>query len=325
MDPRARIEALLQAETNGYTPASVFQRALASQLRRIDRVQQLVLLRTGLGHAQSLCALLDGAGLPDVVGTLAGEDTILIITPDTRRARGLVKRLEEMLEHMKSPVVLAYAGGIHASAAIPWLADTLGVEVVTVTLDVGQGHELAELRARALACGAVRAHAVDARDGFARDVLVPSLFTSEPADAPRPSISRLPWPLIARTLTEIARIEGAGAVAHGSTDPAFDACIHAVDSSLSMIAPAREWTMNDANLIEHARARRLPLPGPATPGCRIDQNMWGRWIAWEGDDEPTSVRAPHARGRVHEPALVDIHFERGMPTAVKGVRCRRPS
>ena len=90
-------QAPLSAESNGgQTPTAVFQRALGSQLRRIDRVQQLVLLRTGLGHAQSLCALLDGAGLPDVVGTLAGEDTILIITPDPRRARTLVKRLEEM-------------------------------------------------------------------------------------------------------------------------------------------------------------------------------------------------------------------------------------
>jgi transcriptional regulator of arginine metabolism len=86
-----------QTDTNGgQTPTAVFQRALGSQLRRIDRVQQLILLRTGLGHAQSLCALLDGAGLPDVVGTLAGEDTILVITPDVRRARTLVKRLEEM-------------------------------------------------------------------------------------------------------------------------------------------------------------------------------------------------------------------------------------
>jgi transcriptional regulator of arginine metabolism len=83
-------------EPNGHTAKSVLQRALASQLRRIDRVQQLVLLKTGLGHAQSLCAALDGAGLPDVVGTLAGEDTILIVAPDARRARTLVKRLEEM-------------------------------------------------------------------------------------------------------------------------------------------------------------------------------------------------------------------------------------
>ena len=84
------------AETNGHTAKAMLQRALTSQLLRIDRVQQLVLLRTGLGHAQSLCAALDGAELPDVVGTLAGEDTILVITPDARRARALVKRLEEM-------------------------------------------------------------------------------------------------------------------------------------------------------------------------------------------------------------------------------------
>jgi transcriptional regulator of arginine metabolism len=85
-----------RVEVNGHNAKAIFQRALASQLRRIDRVQQLVLLKTGLGHAQSLCAALDGAELPDVVGTLAGEDTILIVTPDARRARTLVKRLEEM-------------------------------------------------------------------------------------------------------------------------------------------------------------------------------------------------------------------------------------
>ena len=75
---------------------ALLQRSLASQLLRVDRVQQLVLLRTGLGHAGSLCALLDSARLPEVIGTLAGEDTILVITSDTRRARALVKRLEDM-------------------------------------------------------------------------------------------------------------------------------------------------------------------------------------------------------------------------------------
>jgi len=75
---------------------ALLQRSLATQLLRVDRVQQLVLLRTGLGHAGSLCALLDSARLPEVVGTLAGEDTILVISADVRRARALVKRLEEM-------------------------------------------------------------------------------------------------------------------------------------------------------------------------------------------------------------------------------------
>jgi transcriptional regulator of arginine metabolism len=75
---------------------ALLQRSLPAQLLRVDRVQQLVLLRTGLGHAGSLCALLDSVRLPEVVGTIAGEDTILVITPDARRARALVKRLEEM-------------------------------------------------------------------------------------------------------------------------------------------------------------------------------------------------------------------------------------
>jgi transcriptional regulator of arginine metabolism len=82
---------------SGQSARAALQRALADQMLRLDRVQQLVLLRTRLGHAQSVCAALDGARLPDIVGTRAGEDTILIIAPDVRRARAVVKRLEEMV------------------------------------------------------------------------------------------------------------------------------------------------------------------------------------------------------------------------------------
>ena len=84
----------LEAGHNGHTAASMLNRELMAHLTRLDRVQQLVLLRTGPGQAQSLCVALDAARLPEVVGTLAGEDTILAITPDARSARALVKRLE---------------------------------------------------------------------------------------------------------------------------------------------------------------------------------------------------------------------------------------
>ena len=215
---------------------------------------------------------------------------------------------------MKSPVVLAFAGGIHASAAIPWLADTLGVEVVTVTLDVGQGNELAELRARALDCGAARAHVVDARDDFARDVLFPSLTTT--VDHGARAISALAWPLIARKLVEIARIEKAGAVAHGSMDPAFDDAIRAIDPSMTILAPAREWAMGDADLESYARARRLPVP---TQDCQIDQNLWGRIVVWTGEDTPSALRSGASSRRVNEPATLDLHFEHGAPTSVNGV------
>ena len=72
----------------------MLQRALSEYLTRVDRVQQLVLLRTGPGQAQLLGVAIDGARLPEVVGTLAGDDTILVITRDARRAKALVKRFE---------------------------------------------------------------------------------------------------------------------------------------------------------------------------------------------------------------------------------------
>ena len=83
-------------QPNGDAARSMLHRVAAEYLVRVDRVQQLVLLRTGPGQAQLLGAALDAAQLPEVVGTLAGDDTILVIAPDTRRARALVKRMEEI-------------------------------------------------------------------------------------------------------------------------------------------------------------------------------------------------------------------------------------
>lgn len=82
-------------QPNGHSAASLLHRAVGEYLARIDRVEQLVLLRTGPGQAQLLGVAIDSARLPEVVGTLAGDDTILVIAPDVRRARSLVKRLEE--------------------------------------------------------------------------------------------------------------------------------------------------------------------------------------------------------------------------------------
>src|SRR3982075_3904394 len=81
-----------RAAPDGKAAESLLQRAVAEYLLRVDRVQQLVLLRTGLGRAQALCVTIDDARLPEVVGTVAGEDTVLVIAPDTRRAKALVKR-----------------------------------------------------------------------------------------------------------------------------------------------------------------------------------------------------------------------------------------
>jgi argininosuccinate synthase len=216
------------------------------------------------------------------------------------------------MSEARQRVVLAYAGGLTTSAAIPWLSETHRLDVVTVTLDIGQGGDLAALRARALACGAVRAHAVDARDDFARDVLLPSLY--QPGDGGAPTaLAALPRPFIARKLVEIAGIEGARVVAHGASDAALDAEIHALDPTLRVLAPARAWQMSASDLITYVRARALPVPVWRN-GYRIDQHLWGRTFTWDGDREP-----PRLTRQLAEAALVDIHFEQGMPTAINGV------
>jgi transcriptional regulator of arginine metabolism len=80
------------APANGHGP--LLHRAVAEYLTKMEQVQQLVVLRTGPGQAQLLGVALDGARLPELVGTIAGDDTILAITRDARRARALIKRLE---------------------------------------------------------------------------------------------------------------------------------------------------------------------------------------------------------------------------------------
>jgi transcriptional regulator of arginine metabolism len=84
------------ADSNGGATKSLLNRALTDYLTRVDQVQQLVIIRTGPGQAQLLGVALDGARLPEVVGTVAGDDTILAVAPDARRARALVKRLEKL-------------------------------------------------------------------------------------------------------------------------------------------------------------------------------------------------------------------------------------
>ncbi len=83
-------------------PTSVLQRAVLEYQPRITRVQQLVVLNTGIGQAQALCVALDNAQLPEVVGTVAGEDTILVVTFDAKRARALVRRLESFADQRKA-------------------------------------------------------------------------------------------------------------------------------------------------------------------------------------------------------------------------------
>ena len=196
---------------------------------------------------------------------------------------------------MKERVLLAYSGAVASSAAAAWLAERRGAEVVTVTLDVGQTDDLDEVRARALTCGAVRAHVIDARDVFARDYVIPALRGDAVC-----SLATLAHPLIARTLVDVAAIEAVDAVAHASSGSTIDVEVAAADQALQVVTPAREWAMGDVDLTEYVRARRLPSGPPREPHLLIRPSI-----------DP--ARAADAE------AMLAVAFESGIPVSVNGV------
>ena len=201
-------------------------------------------------------------------------------------------------------IVLAYSGGLETSIAIPWLAGRRAAEIIAVTLDLGQGKEvLEEIRDRALATGALRAHVVDVRDGFARDYIVRALKAGILGEL-SPVAAALAHPLIAQTVVEIAHIEQATIAAHG--DPAgkaspLDRTVRAIDPTMTVLAPAAEWGLTPAEQLDYARQRHVMLP--------VEYSGLG--------DRASAPRATSAKSG--EPAAVDIAFERGGPVGVNGV------
>jgi argininosuccinate synthase len=196
---------------------------------------------------------------------------------------------------MNGRITLAYSGSLASSAAVAWLLERHAAEVVTVTLDVGQTDDLDGVRSRALACGAIRAHVVDAREVFVREWVVPAMRE------PYGPVERLPDPLIARTLLEVASMEEADAVAHADSGTTLDALLAAAAPGRRIVAPAREWGMDADALAAYTRARGVP-------------------IGAVGRHRHLLLRDAIAPGRV---AVVDAQLEialsKGVPTSINGV------
>ena len=126
---------------------------------------------------------------------------------------------------MSDRIVLAYSGGLDTSVCIGWLSEQTGQEVVAVAVDVGQGGEdLEVIRQRALACGAVEAVVVDARDEFAEDFCLPALRANALYMDRYPLVSALSRPLIVRHLAEAARTYGASVVSTAAPARATTRC-----------------------------------------------------------------------------------------------------
>jgi len=225
---------------------------------------------------------------------------------------------------MNDRIVLAFSGGPASTAAIPWLLERHGVEVVAVTLDLGQGRELDGIRERALAAGAVRCHVLDTVEAFARNIVWAAARAGADAALP-PSV--LAAPIVAQSLAQMARIEGAGAVAHGACGPAGARIARGVatlDPTLDVLsAPSRAHVdLDDLAADPCARGLVMPVEGP----LRVATSIAGRSItgpaladAWQ--DVPAEAASLTRAPRVcpDEPALLEIAFDQGLPVGVNGV------
>lgn len=238
--------------------------------------------------------------------------------------------LTERKATMAERVVLAYSGGLDTSVAIGWIAEATGAEVIAAAIDVGQGGEdLEAIRKRALACGAVEAEVVDARDEFATDYCMPALRADALYMGRYPLVSALSRPLIARHLVAAARKHRANVVAHGCTGKGndqvrFEVGVGSLAPDLRCIAPVRDYAMTRDLAIEFADRRGLPIDVTKRSPYSIDQNLWGRAIETGFLEDIWNSPIEDVYSYTQDPAIarpadeVVIAFERGAPVRIDG-------
>ena len=229
-------------------------------------------------------------------------------------------------------VVLAYSGGLDTSVAVAWLREQFNVEVVTLTVDLGGGSLRPGVERRAMSAGASRAYVVDARERFITDFVWPHLQANAIYQGAYPLATALARPLIAQLLVEVAKREGADAVAHGCTGKGndqvrFDVATHALDPGLEVIAPMRVGMgLTRDQEIDYAAERGIEIPVTKASPYSIDVNLWGRscetgvledpWVTPPADAYEWTVAPADAP----TPVEVLIAFEGGIPVALDGER-----
>lgn len=228
-------------------------------------------------------------------------------------------------------VVLAYSGGVDTSVCIPYLKQEWGVEeVIALAADLGQGDELEPIRQKALNSGASISLVADAKLEFIQNYAFPALQANALYENRYPLSTALARPLIAKLLVEAAEKYGADAVAHGCTGKGndqvrFDVAIAALNPTLKVLAPAREWGMSREETIAYGERCGIPSPVKKSSPYSVDLNLLGRSVeAGPLEDpyyEPTEevfALTKRIEDTPNEPEYLEIGFEKGIPVAVNG-------
>lgn len=228
-------------------------------------------------------------------------------------------------------VVLAYSGGLDTSVIIPWLKENYGCEVIAMAADVGQKEELEHLEGKALQTGASKLYIKDVVAEFVTDYIYPTLKAGAIYEGKYLLGTSMARPLIAKCLVDVARAEGADAVAHGCTGKGndqvrFELTVKVLAPDLAIIAPWREWKIRSREgAIDYANKHGISIPVTKEKPYSMDRNLWH--ISYEGgiledpNYEPDSdmfrltVDPEKAPDR---PTYVEIDFVQGVPTKING-------
>ena len=235
-------------------------------------------------------------------------------------------------------IVLAYSGGLDTSIIIPWLKENYNnPEIIAVAGDVGQNDELEGLEEKALKTGASKLYVADLVDEMVDDVIIPSMKMGASYEQYLLGTA-FARPIIAKKLVEIAKAEGADAIAHGCTGKGndqvrFELTIKRFAPDMTIIAPWREWDIKGRDEeIDYAEAHNVPLKISRETNYSKDKNLWH--LSHEGLDleDPANEPQYDKPGFLEmgvSPAMapdqatyVTLDFEKGVPVAIDGEKMK---
>ncbi len=227
-------------------------------------------------------------------------------------------------------VILAYSGGLDTSVAIKWLRDR-GYEVVAYMADVGQEKTPTAAIHRAKVAGASKVVVKDLKKKFVTDYIWPALKAGAVYEGRYTLATALSRPLIAAEQVAVAHAERATAIAHGCTGKGndqvrFEVTAQALDSSLEILAPVREWEFRSRDEeIDYAHKHGIPIDSTKKSSYSIDKNIWGvsveSGVLENPNTEPPLDSFQWTRGaekRNLKERVVEIGFEKGVPVSLDG-------
>jgi argininosuccinate synthase len=230
-------------------------------------------------------------------------------------------------------VILAYSGGLDTSVILKWLQEEKNLEVITYTADLGQGDISDDLEEKAKNLGATKVIVEDLTEEFISDYVFPMFRCNTIFEGEYLLGTAIARPLIAKKLVEIGKQEGTNIICHGATGKGndqirFEIGAHALNPSIEVIAPWRDWDMvSRTDLMNYCKNYQIPMPASKAeePPFSMDENLLH--ISYEGGvledlkntpPEDMWLNTKSLENASEKSEEITIEFSKGDPVALNG-------